>query len=131
MAHTPPWATRLEHKIDQVLKNQGQEEKCYYHTKFGAAAQRKCDPPCRFAMKLMENEKEVQKVPSLSPIVDSILNYMKPMQGISPIQSPIRPPTKSTMQAPIRAPILANGKVRHRQLEEDIVPVQERKKKKN
>lgn len=107
-AKTPEWAKRLEGKIDQLIAIQGQEEKCYYHAKYGAAAQRKCNPPCRYAIKLMESKERIEPVASLSPIVENILKFMEPMKCISPIRT--------------------NEKLRR--LEEDIVPIKTQKKKK-
>lgn len=99
-ANTPPWAKRIENKLDILL----QEEKCYYHKKYGAKADRKCDPPCRFALSLIKKAQET-KPASLSPIVESILQYWKPIKCISPIKN----------ELPIK-------KGRKRRLEKEIVP---------
>lgn len=75
---TPPWAKRIEQKIDKLLS----EDICYHHKKYGAETKKKCDPPCKYALSLMNPTTST----SLSPIVESILKYMKPIKFISPIR---------------------------------------------
>ncbi len=77
-ATTPPWAKRLESKIDKLL---GNEQMCARHKKYGAAVKKQCDPPCSFV------RQQKEKSESLSPVVQSILDYMKkPMKCLSPIK---------------------------------------------
>lgn len=92
---TPPWAKRLEKKLDQLIESKGiPVDKCYHHEKYGAEAKRKCDPPCQFALNLQSiMEKPEPLLPmgplSLSPVVSSILQYMRPVKFISPIKDKV------------------------------------------
>lgn len=97
--NTPPWAKRLEDKIDRLLR----EEKCYFHKKYGAAAERKCDPPCNFAINLLKNkEKDEQKSSSLSPVVKAILDCMRPVKCLSPIKDMAIKNTRRTINEDIQ-----------------------------
>lgn len=79
---TPPWAKRMEEKIDKLLMEKTKLETCYHHKKYGADAKKKCDPPCAFVLSLEKKNNPA----TLSPIVNSILQYMKPIQAISPLK---------------------------------------------
>lgn len=92
---TPPWAKRLESKIDELIArekpSENIEEKCYYHTKYGIETKKQCKPPCRYSLSLqLANNQPVPIIessvqPTLSPVVNSILQYMRPMKFLSPI----------------------------------------------
>lgn len=105
-ANTPQWAKRIENKINQLRPEEPIKslKKCRNHKKYGTEAKKKCNPPCEFALSLKEPDPT-----SLSPIVESILKYMKPLRCISPIKDP---------------PLKCKNKTK---LEQDIVPI----KKKN
>ncbi len=47
--NTPPWAKRIENKIDQLLLQEKPIktiDKCRYHKKYGVDTKKKCNPPC-------------------------------------------------------------------------------------
>lgn len=119
MAQTPPWAKRLEEKLNKCRKEISTIRKiqdatikpCYYHQKFGSSAGNCEEGLCSFYIEKIMNATSSKKkeLSTLSPIVNSILDYMRPYQFVSPIKS--RKNTK------------VNKKKKERSLEEDIVPI--------
>lgn len=99
-ANTPPWAKRIENKIDQLLQDKSEHslKKCRYHQKYGPETKKKCDPPCEYSLSLAKRNQAA----SLSPIVANILNYWKPVKSLSPVK---------------------NLPSAHRDIEQDIVPI--------
>lgn len=117
MASTPPWARRLESKVDKIIdhfkipfeknelsrvkksKRSKSEKFCYYHEKYGAAAIKPCNGPCEFNKQKPVNQIEIIKQQILTlnngdemtEICDGILNYMKSTmpEFISPIMDPV------------------------------------------
>lgn len=87
MSGTPPWAKRMEQKID-CLKEKEVLSWCYFHTLHGEKADRCSNPPCDFnkIKKVKSNNMVTSSNLSLSPVVQSMLAYMKPMKMLSPIK---------------------------------------------
>lgn len=110
---TPPWAKRIEEKLNKLIeKKEEAPEKCYHHAKYGAEAKRKCDPPCQFSL-MIGQQQTVKKPASLSPVVSSILSYMKqPYKLLSPIRDLPMP-----MPMPTIVPV---GQPKQRKVEEDV-----------
>lgn len=120
MAQTPPWAKRLEESLNECRKEISAIKKiqyatikpCYYHQKFGSSADNCEEGLCSFYIdKIMNTTSSKKKeLSTLSPIVNSILDYMRPYQFVSPIKS--RKNTKDSKR-----------KKKERSLEEDIVQI--------
>lgn len=123
---TPPWAKRIEKEVAVIKRLQlASLVPCYYHKKYGDAADRCEKGLCSVYVTKIGLEEVLQDQSksssskdgqSLSPIVDSILRYMKPAKFISPIQNSKK---ENVFKEP--APVMVSQK--RRTLEDDVIPI--------
>src|ERR1700744_1310308 len=128
MSQTPPWAKRIEKEVSDCKKilidikriQLASVVPCYFHDKHDENADRCNKGLCSFyltklGIDISEANTQVNQLSNkntLSPIVESILAYMKPIKCISPI--------KDIDEDIFKKPRLDS---RNRKLEKDITPI--------